>query len=112
MNLVINKKIYNLPHGIGLLKTLHGGDYNNLPEHFKHEEIKKIWDNYEGIPKKIYEMTQSDDVEMLELVIKLLGEKKYFKETRNIYGKNGFEEVLYKVKVFLTKDEEQWNNYK
>jgi hypothetical protein len=114
MRLVIEKEEYDLPYGISLLKTLHGNDYNNLPEDFKHEEIKKLWEDYKGIPKKLYKMTQSKDVETLELAVRLLEKDKikFFQEYRTNWTSGGTEKVLNSVKVFLTIDQQRWNNYK
>lgn len=114
MRLVIEKEEYDLPYGISLLKTLHGDDYNNLPEDFKHEEIKKCWEKYKGIPTKLYSMTKSTDVETLELAVKLFEEEKikFFQKHKTIWNSGGTEKVLSSVKVFLTIDEQKWNNYK
>ena len=114
MRLVIEKEEYDLPYGISLLKTLHGDDYNDLPEDFKHKEIKKHWEKYKGIPKKLYSMTKSRDVETLELAIKLLEEEKtkFFQKHNTMWTSGGTEKVLSSVKVFLTIDEQRWNNYK
>jgi ferritin-like protein len=114
MRLVIEKEEYDLPYGISLLKTLHGDNYNDLPEDFKHKEIKKRWEKYKGIPKKLYSMTKSRDVETLELAIKLLEEEKtkFFQKHNTIWTSGGTEKVLSSVKVFLTIDEQRWNNYK
>jgi ferritin-like protein len=111
---VIEKEEYDLPYGISLLKTLHGNDYNNLPEDFKHEEIKKLWEDYKGIPKKLYKMTQSKDVETLELAVRLLEKDKikFFQQYMNIWNSGETEKVLTSVKVFLTIDQQRWNNYK
>lgn len=114
MRLVIEKEEYDLPYGISLLKTLHGNDYNDLPEYFKHEEIKKLWEDYKGIPKKLYKMTQSKDVETLELAVRLLEKDKikFFQDHRTHWTSGGTEKVLTSVKVFLTIDQQRWNNYK
>lgn len=114
MRLVIEKEEYNLPYGISLLKTLHGNDYNDLPEYFKHEEIKKLWEYYKGIPKKLYKMTQSKDVETLELAVRLLEKDKikFFQDHRTHWTSGGTEKVLNSVNVFLTIDQQRWNNYK
>jgi ferritin-like protein len=111
---VIEKEEYDLPYGISLLKTLHGNDYNNLPEDFKHEEIKKFWEDYKGIPKKLYKMTQSKDVETLELAVRLLEKDKikFFQDYRTNWTSGGIEKVLNSVKVFLTIDQQRWSNYK
>lgn len=115
MKLVIENKEYSLPYGIMLLKTLHGDDYNNLSEDFKHEEIEKVWEKHKAIPKKLYVMSKSQDPETLELCCKMLDEKKvkHYKEHINIWGTTGIKEnVLHRVKIFLTIEEEKWNNYK
>jgi ferritin-like protein len=114
MRLVIETEEYDLPYGISLLKTLHGNDYNDLPEDFKHEEIKKLWEDYKGIPKKLYKMTQSKDVETLELAVRLLEKDKikFFQQYMNIWNSGETEKVLTSVKVFLTINEQTWSNYK
>jgi ferritin-like protein len=111
---VIEKEEYDLPYGISLLKTLHGNDYNDLPEDFKHEEIKKLWEDYKGIPKKLYKMIQSKDVETLELAVRLLEKDKikFFQQYMNIWNSGETEKVLTSVKVFLTINEQTWSNYK
>jgi len=72
MRIVINSKVYDLRNGIGLLKTLYENDYSAIPEELKHEQLENRWGVYEGIPKKLYTMSQSSDAETLELSIELL----------------------------------------
>ena len=72
MRIVINSKVYDLKNGIGLLKTLYENDYSAIPEDLKDEQLESRWDVYEGIPKKLYTMSQSSDTETLELCIELL----------------------------------------
>lgn len=76
MKIVISNKQYNMKNGIGLLKTLYENDYNAIPESFKHNDIKAEWDCYDGISKKLYTMSQSNDHETLQLCIEILKQEK------------------------------------
>ena len=69
---IIKNDKYSLKQGIRFLKTTVTNNYDELPEDFKNEEVKNSWDLYEGIPLKLYQMTQSKDEETLELAIELL----------------------------------------
>ena len=114
MKIVIGNKIYSMSHGIELLKTLHGDNYKDLPNAFKHEELKAEWDKYNGVPIKLYQMSQSKDTETLQLCLKLLDQEgiKSYKDYKNVWRQGNVSEELYKIILFLTKDDEKWNNYK
>lgn len=114
MNIVIGKKIYDLENGIGLLKTLYENDYNALNEDLKDPIIEELWDKYQGIPKKLYIMSQSEDVETLELCVKLLDENgiKHYKDYTNIWGNGESVKVLYSVEVFLNEWSKIYRHYK
>jgi len=115
MKLVIKKEIYDLKNGIGLLKTLYGDNYDTIPQDFKDECVRKEWDKYQGIPKKLYKMSRSEDPEVLELCSKMLDEKKveHYKQHKNIWDITGVKEnVLHSIKVFLTEQDKRWNSYK
>ena len=71
---IINNNEYNLKQGIRFLKTTLTTNYDELPEDFKDEEVKNSWDLYEGVPLKLYQMSQSKDEETVQLAIKLLVE--------------------------------------
>ena len=114
MNLVIGKQIYDLENGIGLLKTLYQNDYNALDEDLKDPIIEELWDKYQGIPKKLYIMSESKDVETLELCVKMLDEKgiKNYKEYTNTWENGEITKKLYTVKVFLNEYDKRYRNYK
>jgi hypothetical protein len=82
----IKHKKYSLKQGIRFLKTTVTNNYDELPEDFKDEEVKNSWDLYEGVPLKLYQMTQSDDEETIQLAIKLLGESNIGYILRNPYN--------------------------
>jgi len=71
---IIKNDNYSLKQGIRLLKTTVTNNYDELPEDFKDEEVKNSWDLYEGVPLKLYQMSQSKDEETVQLAIKLLEE--------------------------------------
>lgn len=71
---IIKNNKYSLKQGIRFLKTTITNNYDELPEDFKDEEVKNSWDLYEGIPLKLYQMTQSKDEETIQLAVKLLEE--------------------------------------
>lgn len=71
---IIKHKKYSLKQGIRFLKTTVTNNYDELPEDFKDEEVKNSWDLYEGVPLKLYQMSQSKDEETVQLAIKLLKE--------------------------------------
>tara|TARA_R110000868_G_scaffold281972_1_gene542195 strand:+ start:2296 stop:2601 length:306 start_codon:yes stop_codon:yes gene_type:complete len=71
---IIKSDNYSLKQGIRFLKTTVTNNYDELPEDFKDEEVKNSWDLYEGIPLKLYQMSQSKDEETVQLAIKLLKE--------------------------------------
>ena len=71
---IIKSDNYSLKQGIRFLKTTVTNNYDELPEDFKDEEVKNSWDLYEGVPLKLYQMTQSKDEETVQLAIKLLEE--------------------------------------
>jgi hypothetical protein len=114
MKIVISNELYDIPNGIGLLKTLYGENYKNLPEEFKHKDLKKSWKEYKGIPKNLYLMSKSTDLETIELAVKLLEKEniKYYNNFKNVYNLGSFTKELNNIKVFLTIKEIQWNNYK
>lgn len=88
MRLVIGNKIYDFESGIPLLKTLYGNIYSKIPNDFKHDEIKKRWKLYKGIPLKLYEMSKSKDSEILLLASKTLKELRVKHETFKYWGEN------------------------
>jgi hypothetical protein len=59
-------------------------------------------------------MIQSKDVETLELAVRLLEKDKikFFQDYRTNWTSGGTEKVLNSVNVFLTIDQQRWNNYK
>jgi hypothetical protein len=71
---IIKSDNYSLKQGIRFLKTTVTNNYDELPEDFKDEEVKNSWDLYEGVPLKLYQMSQSKDEETVQLAIKLLKE--------------------------------------
>jgi len=71
---IIKNDNYSLKQGIRLLKTTVTNNYDELPEDFKDEVVKNSWDLYEGVPLKLYQMSQSKDEETVQLAIKLLEE--------------------------------------
>ena len=85
---IIKHKKYSLKQGIRFLKTTVTNNYDELPEDFKDEEVKNSWDLYEGVPLKLYQMTQSDDEETIQLAIKLLGESNIGYTLKNPYNYN------------------------
>ena len=114
MRIVIGNESYSMNHGIGLLKTLHGDKYENIPNSFKHEELKAEWDKYNGVPTKLYQMSKSKDTETLILCSKLLDESNvvYFKDYKTVWSMSKTEEVLNEIVLFLTKNQERRNNFK
>jgi len=114
MNLVIGNQIYDLENGIGLLKTLYQNDYNDLDEDLKDPIIEELWDKYQGIPKKLYIMSESKDPETLELCVKMLDEKgiKNYTEFHNAWENGGITKKLYRVKVFLNEYDKMYKCYK
>ena len=114
MRIVIGNESYSMNHGIGLLKTLHGDKYENIPNSFKHEELKAEWDKYNGVPTKLYQMSKSKDTETLILCSKLLDEANivYSKDYKTVWTSREPEKVLSRIVIFLTKNQERWNNFK
>lgn len=114
MRIVIGNESYSMNHGIGLLKTLHGDKYENIPNSFKHKELKAEWDKYNGVPIKLYQMSKSKDTETLILCSKLLDEANivYSKDYKTVWSMSKREEVLNEIAIFLTKNQERWNNFK
>jgi hypothetical protein len=89
---IIKNDKYSLKQGIRFLKTTVTNNYDELPEDFKNEEVKNSWDLYEGIPLKLYQMTQSKDEETLELAIELLRKANIeFTYRKNHFGPNKIE---------------------
>jgi len=82
---IIKHKKYSLKQGIRFLKTTITNNYDELPEDFKDEEVKNSWDLYEGVSLKLYQMTQSEDEEIIQLAIKLLGESNIVYTLKNPY---------------------------
>ena len=83
---IIKHNKYSLKQGIRFLKTTVTNNYDELPEDFKDEEVKNSWDLYKGVPLKLYQMTQSDDEETIQLAIKLLGESNIGYTLKNPYN--------------------------
>jgi hypothetical protein len=83
---IIKGSKYSLKQGIRFLKTTVTNNYDELPEDFKDEEVKNSWDLYEGVPLKLYQMTQSEDEEIIQLAIKLLEESNMAYTLRNPYN--------------------------
>jgi len=92
---IIKHKKYSLKQGIRFLKTTVTNNYDELPEDFKDKEVKDSWDLYEGVPLKLYQMTQSDDEETIQLAIKLLGESNIGYTLKNPYNYNTTEIHLF-----------------
>ena len=110
MSVIINNKEYDINEGIRYLKTIYTTDYEKLPKELKHKEIKDNWDKYEGISKKLYLMSKSEDKETLELAKDILEENKI--EAKYIYYSSYVSPVDSKslvktITIFKTK---QWNN--
>jgi hypothetical protein len=83
---IFKHKKYSFKQGIRFLKTTVTNNYDELPENLKDEEVKDSWDLYEGVPLKLYQMTQSDDEETIQLAIKLLGESNIAYTLKNPYN--------------------------
>ena len=94
---IIKSDNYSLKQGIRFLKTTVTNNYDELPEDFKDEEVKNSWDLYEGIPLKLYQMSQSKDEETVQLAIKLLKEK-------NISFTNNRGSRINSSKIYLFND--------
>lgn len=93
---IIKGSIYSLKQGIRFLKTTVTNNYDELSEDFKDEEVKNSWDLYEGVPLKLYQMTQSKDEETIQLAIKLLGESNIAYALKNSYNYKTTEIYLFK----------------
>jgi hypothetical protein len=85
---IIKHDKYSLKQGIRFLKTTVTNNYDELPEDFKDEEVKNSWDLYEGVPLKLYQMSQSKDGETIQLAIKLLEESNIAYTFKNPYNYN------------------------
>lgn len=98
----IKGKLYGIPEGIKLAKTLYGNDYDKLPEGLKHEFIKKDWDKYEGIDQNLYYMTLSEDQETINLALQILKTKeiKFNYTERHRYIDNDYVKEVNKIYVF------------
>lgn len=83
---IIKSDNYSLKQGIRFLKTTVTNNYDELPEDFKDEEVKNSWDLYEGIPVKLYQMTQSKDKETLDLACELLTKANIYYNRRINYN--------------------------
>jgi hypothetical protein len=94
---IIKSDNYSLKQGIRFLKTTVTNNYDELPEDFKDEEVKNSWDLYEGVPLKLYQMSQSKDEETVQLAIKLLKEK-------NISFTNNRGSRINSSKIYLFND--------
>jgi len=94
---IIKNDNYSLKQGIRLLKTTVTNNYDELPEDFKDEEVKNSWDLYEGVPLKLYQMSQSKDEETVQLAIKLL-------EESNILFTNNRGSRINSSKIYLFND--------
>jgi len=94
---IIKNDNYSLKQGIRLLKTTVTNNYDELPEDFKDEEVKNSWDLYEGVPLKLYQMSQSKDEETVQLAIKLLKES-------NILFTNNRGSRINSSKIYLFND--------
>ena len=94
---IIKSDNYSLKQGIRFLKTTVTNNYDELPEDFKDEELKNSWDLYEGVPLKLYQMSQSKDEETVQLAIKLLKEK-------NISFTNNRGSRINSSKIYLFND--------
>ena len=94
---IIKSDNYSLKQGIRFLKTTITNNYDELPEDFKDEEVKNSWDLYEGVPLKLYQMSQSKDEETVQLAIKLLKEK-------NISFTNNRGSRINSSKIYLFND--------
>ena len=68
----IKGKLYGIQDGIKLAKTLYGNDFDKIPEHLKHDDIKVEWDKHEGIEQNLYFMSLSEDPETLKLCAEIL----------------------------------------
>lgn len=89
---IIKSDNYSLKQGIRFLKTTVTNNYDELPEDFKDEEVKNSWDLYEGVPLKLYQMTQSKDKEILDLACELLTKANiHHSFKQNYYGPNTIE---------------------
>lgn len=106
MSIVIKNELYNFDQGIGLLKTLYGNDYSNIPKDFKHKDVKAEWDKYQDISSKLYQMSKSEDPEILDLCAKMLESENilFDLETRSIWTKGGYKKVTYKITIFKPKN--------
>lgn len=71
----IKGKLYGIQDGIKLAKTLYGNDFDKIPEHLKHDDIKVEWDKHEGIDQNLYFMSLSEDPETLKLCAEILFNK-------------------------------------
>jgi hypothetical protein len=94
---IIKNDKYSLKQGIRFLKTTVTNNYDELPEDFKDEEVKNSWDLYEGVPLKLYQMSQSKDEETVQLAIKLL-------EESNILFTNNRGYRINSSKIYLFND--------
>lgn len=105
MSIVIKNELYNFDQGIGLLKTLYGDDYKNIPKDFKHRDVKNEWDKYHGISNKLYQMSKSTDPEILDLCAKMLEAENilFDLQTRNIWNKGEYKKITHKIIIFKPK---------
>lgn len=104
MSVIINNKEYDINEGIRYLKTIYTTDYEKLPKELKHKEIKDNWDKYEGISKKLYLMSKSEDKETLELAKDILEKENIianyiYNNTSPLSSKT----ILKKIILFKTK---------
>jgi len=89
---IIQGNKLNFETGIRYLKTVVTTNYDELSEDFKHKDVKDAWDSIEGIPVKLYQMTQSKDKETLDLACELLTKANIHHSFRqNYYGPNTIE---------------------
>lgn len=112
MSVIINNEEYDIDEGIRYLKTIYTTDYKKLPKELKHKEVKDNWDKYEGISKKLYLMSKSEDVETVQLAKNILEENKieakytYWKDFQFIGDTRG-NHLVKTITIFKTK---KWNN--
>lgn len=111
MSVIINNEEYDINEGIRYLKTIYTTNYEELPEELKNKELKNNWDKYEGISKKLYLMSKSTEIEILELAKKILEEEKI--EVDYKYHNSYMRSVDYKPllkEIILFKPKNEWNN--